>query len=183
MAANDPSVARRDLLIRIRWLLWGAVFLLAVVAAVVYGVHRRAAPKTAAVAAVDAPGGDLGGGHSSRTRLPPHRPARQARVARGVTGPPGARHVHRPALPELLPDRGAAPERRRERPAPGVEARDRGGQRQHLRQRALDPHGGCAKVEARARVAVGDRESRRSWVASGARTTWRCSTRPRSWRA
>jgi cytochrome oxidase Cu insertion factor (SCO1/SenC/PrrC family) len=55
MAANDPSVARQDLLSRIRWLLWGAVFLLAVVAAVIYGMHRRAAPKTAAVAAIDAP--------------------------------------------------------------------------------------------------------------------------------
>jgi cytochrome oxidase Cu insertion factor (SCO1/SenC/PrrC family) len=55
MAANDPSVARRDLLIRIRWLLWGAVFLLAVAAAVIYGMHRRAAPKPAAIAAIDAP--------------------------------------------------------------------------------------------------------------------------------
>jgi cytochrome oxidase Cu insertion factor (SCO1/SenC/PrrC family) len=55
MAANDPSVARRKLLIRIRWLLWGAVFLLAVAAAVIYGTHRRAAPKAAAVAAIDAP--------------------------------------------------------------------------------------------------------------------------------
>jgi cytochrome oxidase Cu insertion factor (SCO1/SenC/PrrC family) len=55
MAANDPSVARQDLLSRLRWLLWSAVFLLAVVAAVVYGTHRRAAPKTAAVAVLDAP--------------------------------------------------------------------------------------------------------------------------------
>jgi protein SCO1 len=55
MAANDPSVARRDLLSRIRWVLWGAVFLLAVAAAVIYGTHRQAAPKTAAVSVIDAP--------------------------------------------------------------------------------------------------------------------------------
>src|SRR5437899_1479047 len=55
MAANDPSVARRDQLIRIRWALWGAVFLLAVAAAILYGLHRHASPKAAAVPVLDAP--------------------------------------------------------------------------------------------------------------------------------
>jgi len=55
MAANDPSVARRDQLIRIRWALWGAVFLLAAAAAILYGMHRHASPKAAAVPLLDAP--------------------------------------------------------------------------------------------------------------------------------
>ena len=55
MAANDPSVARRNLLIRLRWILWGAVFLLAVAAAILYGTHRQSSPKTAAVPVIDAP--------------------------------------------------------------------------------------------------------------------------------
>jgi cytochrome oxidase Cu insertion factor (SCO1/SenC/PrrC family) len=55
MAANDPSVARRDLLIRIRWVLWGAVFLFAVVAAILYATHHHSSPKTAAIPVIDAP--------------------------------------------------------------------------------------------------------------------------------
>jgi protein SCO1 len=55
MAANDPSVARRDLLLRLRWILWGAVFLLAVVAAILFATHRHSAAKPAALATIDAP--------------------------------------------------------------------------------------------------------------------------------
>ena len=55
MAANDPSVARRDLLLRLRWILWGAVFLLAVVAAVLFATHRHSAAKPAALPLIDAP--------------------------------------------------------------------------------------------------------------------------------
>jgi protein SCO1/2 len=55
MAANDPSVARRDLLLRLRWILWGAVFLLAVAAAILFATHRHSAAKPAALATIDAP--------------------------------------------------------------------------------------------------------------------------------
>ena len=55
MAANDPSGARRGLLIRLRWILWGSVFLLAIAAAILYGMHRHSAPKTTAVRVTDAP--------------------------------------------------------------------------------------------------------------------------------
>jgi cytochrome oxidase Cu insertion factor (SCO1/SenC/PrrC family) len=55
MAANDPSVARRDLLLRLRWILWGAVFFLAVVAAVLFATHRHSAAKPAALPLLDAP--------------------------------------------------------------------------------------------------------------------------------
>jgi cytochrome oxidase Cu insertion factor (SCO1/SenC/PrrC family) len=55
MAANDPSVARRDLLIRLRWILWGAVLVLAAIAAILYGALRHTSPKTAAAPVVAAP--------------------------------------------------------------------------------------------------------------------------------
>ncbi len=55
MAANDPSVARPSPLSRLRWILWGAVLLLAAVAAILYLALRPAAPATTAVPVSDAP--------------------------------------------------------------------------------------------------------------------------------
>jgi cytochrome oxidase Cu insertion factor (SCO1/SenC/PrrC family) len=55
MAANDPSVARRDPLGHLRRVLWGVVFLLAAVAAVLYVALRPSAPVTTAVPVSDTP--------------------------------------------------------------------------------------------------------------------------------
>jgi cytochrome oxidase Cu insertion factor (SCO1/SenC/PrrC family) len=55
MAANDPSVARRDSLSRLRWILWGIVLALAAVAVILYLALRSAAPATTAVPVSEVP--------------------------------------------------------------------------------------------------------------------------------
>ena len=55
MAANDPSVARRDPLGRLRFILWGVVLALAAVAVILYFVFRSSTPASATVPVSDTP--------------------------------------------------------------------------------------------------------------------------------
>ena len=114
MAANDPSVARRDLLLRLRWILWGAVFLLAVVAAILFATHRHSAAKPSALPLIDAPAVTWAAGARRApgfTLTDQHgRPVSLA----ALHGRPVLVTFIDPLCRELLPDRGAAPERRRQ---------------------------------------------------------------------
>jgi cytochrome oxidase Cu insertion factor (SCO1/SenC/PrrC family) len=55
MAANDPSVARRDPLGRLRFILWGVVLALAAVAVILYFALRSSTPASTAAPVSDTP--------------------------------------------------------------------------------------------------------------------------------
>ena len=89
------------------------------------------------------------------------RRARQDLQPRVAARPAGDRHLHRPALPRLLPARGEHPHRGRGQ-ARAERARDRLGQRRPLGRHRAELPRGRRPLEARPDLALGDRNLRRA---------------------
>ena len=119
MSAHQPSVTEGKASGSprlFRWVLWSCVALIGVLGGLLIGLittsHKSAAVPNGPVgpvgpAATWSAGAKLAPGFSLTDQ------SRQAGLARRVPRAAGDRHVHRPALPELLPARGEGPERRR----------------------------------------------------------------------